>query len=84
VGDSDPEFTAALRHALVRRLDALREQVEADVEAGAVAAGVDADALVGLLLGAYLGEVLRHGRARPGWSDGTTALVTRALRPAAG
>ena len=39
-----------------------------------------ADAVVGLLLGAYLGEVLRHERPRVGWADGATELVTRALR----
>lgn len=80
VGDSDPEFTGALRQALVRRLDLLRDQVEADVAAGEVAAGTDADALVGLLLGAYLGEVLRREHPRAGWADGATELVTRALR----
>lgn len=80
VADSDPEFTHALRHALVLHLDLLRSQVESDIAAGLVAPDVDADALVGLLLGAYLGEVLRHGSPRSGWSDGATSLVTKALR----
>lgn len=82
LADSDPEFTDALRHALVQHLDLLRDQVQADMAAGLVAGDVDADALVGLLLGAYLGELLRHGRVRTGWSDGATALVTKALRVA--
>ena len=82
LADADPEFTHALRQALVRHLDALRDQVQSDVTSGHVAADVDADALVGLLLGAYLGEVLRHGRPRRGWSDGAVALVTKALRVA--
>ena len=79
--DSDPHFTVALRRALERRLAAIRAQVEDDIQAGQVAEGTDPDALVGLLLGAYLGEVVRHHRPPAGWVDATTALLLRAIQP---
>ena len=77
--DSDPEFTAALRKALERRLDALRSQIRTDVDAGNVASDVAPDAIVGLLFGALLGELLRHGTTSRRWADDTVALVTRAI-----
>jgi AcrR family transcriptional regulator len=77
--DSDPEFTDALRRSLQRRLEALRELMQSDIRDGRLAAHVEPDALVGLLFGAYLGEVLRHGRPRKGWIESTVDLLERAL-----
>lgn len=79
--DADPEFTEPLRQALERRLEPLRRQVRADMGAGRVAEGTDADAVVGVLLGAYLGEVLRHGAPRGTWMDDTVDFFVRALEP---
>lgn len=79
ISNADPEFTAALRAALERQVAALKAQIQADIDAGTVAPHVDPDALVGLLLGAYLGEVLRHGCPGPRWEDGTVDLVARAI-----
>ena len=81
VADTDPEFTASLRTALARRLEDLRAQVHGDVDGGRVAAQVDPAAVVSLLVGAHLGEVLRAGALRPGWDDGVVQLLTRALQP---
>jgi AcrR family transcriptional regulator len=85
ISNSDPDFTGALREALERRLRPLRAQIAADIDAGQVAPQIEPDAVIGLLLGAYLGEVLRHGEPSKGWIDETVALVIRALvmRPAA-
>ncbi|WP_457254241.1 TetR/AcrR family transcriptional regulator [Pedococcus sp. P5_B7] len=85
ISNSDPDFTGALRQALERRLGPLRAQIAADIDAGQVAEHVEPEAVIGLLFGAYLGEVLRHGEPRKGWTDDTVALLTRALvvRPAA-
>ena len=85
IGDADPDFTGALRQALERRLDALREQIAEDIHAGRVARHVQPDAVIGLLFGAYLSEVLRHGEPRVGWTGDTVGLLTKALevRPGA-
>jgi AcrR family transcriptional regulator len=79
ISDSDPDFTGALREALERRLDALRAQISVDIDAGEVARHVDPDAVIGLLFGAYLSEVLRHGEPRMGWTDATADLLAKAL-----
>lgn len=79
ISNADPDFTGALRQALERRLGPLRAQIVADIDAGQVAPQVEPDAAIGLLFGAYLGEVLRHGEPRTGWTDDTVSLVTRAL-----
>ena len=80
LADSDPVFGAALRARLTRRLTALQGQIDADVAAGRVRAGVDAEALAGLAFGAYLGELLRYGAARPGWDDGVIDLLLQGVR----
>lgn len=79
--DADPEFTGPLRRALERRLEPLRGQIEADMDAGRVARQVDPDVVVDLLLGAYLGEVLRHGEPREAWVRDTVDFFARALAP---
>ena len=79
IADSDPEFTGALRHSLERQLESLRALMQSDIEGGRLAAHVDPDAVVGLLFGAYLGEVLRHGRPRRGWTESTVQLLSRAI-----
>jgi AcrR family transcriptional regulator len=81
ISDADPEFTGALRSALERQVSALVAQIQSDIDAGEVAEHVDPDALVGLLLGGYLSEVLRHGTPRTGWVDSTVDLVTKAIEP---
>ncbi len=66
---SDPDFTTALRHVLRDRLDTVRADIQSDVDSGALDRSVDPGALVGLLLGAYLAEVLQDGQTREGWED---------------
>lgn len=76
---SEPEFAAALRDTIERRLAVLRRLVGDDIDAGRVSRAADADALVSLLLGAYLGELLRHDHPGEGWMDGVVDLLTEAL-----
>ena len=78
VADTDPEFTLALRAALDRGLEPLRRQIQTDVDSVGVAADTDPDAVINLLFGAYLGEVLRHGAPRARWAESTIALVAGA------
>ena len=79
LADSDPAFTHALRARLADRLTALERSMAADVEAGHLNPRVDPDTLVGLLFGAYLGELLRYGEPRPGWAERTVELLTAAV-----
>ena len=77
--DSDPVFTSAVRKRMAERLGELRQGMADDVEAGRLSARVDPDTLVGLLVGAYLGEVLRYGAPRPGWTDRSIDLLAPAV-----
>ena len=77
--DSDPTFTAALRDRMAARLRVLEQAMGADIAAGRLSPRVDPDALVGLLFGAYLAEVLRYGDPRPGWVERTVELLTPAV-----
>jgi AcrR family transcriptional regulator len=77
--DSDPVFTDALRSRMSEHLALLRAAMKQDVEAGRLDPRVDPDTLVGLLLGAYLAEVLRYGAVRAGWADRTVELLAPAV-----
>lgn len=81
VGNSDPEFTELFRAAIRPYDDALVVHVEADASVGLLRSDVDADGVVTLLLGAYLGELLRRGRIAPDWLDRTLALMWVAIAP---
>ncbi len=81
LNDNDPEFTRALRRALNDSLGRIEDQVTADVAAGRLAPGLDPDIVVNLIVGAYLAEVLRHGRERPEWLERTADLLLVALTP---
>ncbi len=80
--DSDPAFSSALRAHLVRQLTALQGEIDADIVAGRVRAGTDGEALADLALGAYLAQLLRHGRARRGWANGIVDLLLHGADPA--
>jgi AcrR family transcriptional regulator len=79
LADSDPVFGSALRRMLSARLTQLQHEIDADVRVGQVRPDVDAEALAGLAFGAYLGELLQHGRARRGWADRVVTLLLRAI-----
>ncbi|WP_432951195.1 TetR/AcrR family transcriptional regulator C-terminal ligand-binding domain-containing protein [Kribbella sp. CA-253562] len=81
IADSDPDFTAALRAQLAARLGAVTELMELDVRAGVLDSRVDPDTLAGLLVGAYLAEVLRFGTPRDGWTDRAIELLAPAVTP---
>jgi AcrR family transcriptional regulator len=79
LSDSDPQFTAQFRRALAAHLDPLMESLTRDSEEGLLRRGVDADILLDLILGSYLGEVLRHGEPRPAWLDRTVEVLMQGL-----
>lgn len=80
---SDAQFAAAVRQRIENRLATLRELVAEDIAAGRVREAADPSALVSLLFGAYLGEVLRHGEPEESWMGGVTDLLVQALEPGA-
>lgn len=84
LADSDPDFTRAFRVYLVPLLTALQGQIDADIAARRLRAGTDAEALAGLALGAYVGELLRHGRPRQGWADGVVGVLLHGTDPSRG
>jgi len=52
-----------------------------DVDAGLLRSGLDADGVVSLRVGAYLGELVRHGEAEPRWLDRTIELLWILMAP---
>jgi len=81
IANSDPDFTSALRRRLAVRLSTLSDLVNLDVARARLRADVDADTLLGLLIGAYLAEVLRFGSPRDDWTDRALELLTPAVTP---
>jgi AcrR family transcriptional regulator len=83
VGNSDPEFTELFRAALRPYDEMLVAEIRSDVESGLLRPDVDADTAASLLLGAYLGELVRHGSVAPDWLDRSMETVWQALAPQA-
>ena len=81
VGNSDPEFTDLFRAALQPYDEALVARIREDMEAGLLRPDLDPDAVVSLLLGAYLGELVRRGRVDPGWLDRSLEMIWTTLLP---
>lgn len=78
---ADPAFSSALRTSLEMQLGVLHDLVRADVDEGRVDAAIDPEALVTVLVGTYLGEVLRHDGPRPGTVEAVVGLLTRIAEP---
>ena len=75
LSNRDPEFTESVRAVLTQHSEALVALMEAAVEAGTIRRDVDNDAVLSLVLGAYLGEQLRFGRIRDTWLDHTVEVL---------
>ena len=85
VGNSDPEFTDLFRAALRPYVDVLVGRIRDDVEAGLLRPDLDAEGVVSLMVGAYLGELVRHGEVAPDWLDRSLEMLwTLMARPARG
>jgi AcrR family transcriptional regulator len=75
VGNSDPEFTELFRAALRPYDRALVARIRDDARAGRLRRDLDADGVVSLMFGAYLGELVRHGRVKRGWLDRSMEMI---------
>jgi AcrR family transcriptional regulator len=81
IAGSDPDFTTAVRAQLTTRLNSLTDLMQADMRSGRLLKSIDPDTVLGLLVGAYLAEVLRFGSPRAGWIDRAIDLLTPAVTP---
>lgn len=81
VGGGDPEFTDLFRAALRPYVDALASLVRDDVEAGLLRPGLDAEGVVTLMVGAYLGELVRRGEVAADWLDRSLELLWTLMTP---
>ncbi len=79
VMDSDPEFTELFRATRRPYDEALADRIREDARAGLIRADVDAEAVVSLFVGAYLGELVRHGLVDDRWLDRCLDLMWAAL-----
>ena len=81
IGDSDPEFTGLFRAALQPYVDNLVRRIQEDVDAGLLREGLDAEGVVSLMVGAYLGELVRDGEVSPDWMDRALELLWVLMAP---
>lgn len=79
VSAAEPEDARLLREAIDPYELAMVDLVRRDIAAGLLRADLDADATVSLLLGGYLGELLRRGSVGPDWLERCLDLVWPAL-----
>lgn len=79
IGNTDPRFTDLFRSILVPYTDALIALIRADVAAAKLRPDLDADAAVSLMVGAYLGELVRRGSVDAGFTDKCIHLMWIAM-----
>ena len=79
VGDTDQRFTELFRSVLVPYADALVALIRADVAEGKLRPDLDADAAVSLIVGAYLGELIRRGTVDADFADRCIHLMWIAM-----
>lgn len=73
-------YAELLRSVLAPHTDALAALIRADVEAGVLRADLDADACVSLLVGAYLGELVRRGVVEESFAESCLDLMWITMR----
>jgi AcrR family transcriptional regulator len=79
LSDDDPRFSELFRGVLDPYTGALVELIGTDVAAGALREGLDPDTVVSLLIGAYLGELVRRGVVADGFIDRCVDLMWVAM-----
>lgn len=79
VAGTRPQFSDLFRSVLTPYTDALADLIRADAAAGTLRPDLDVDAVVSLLFGAYLGELVRRGQVSEGFSERCVDLIWAAL-----
>ena len=75
----EPTFTTLVRDLLTPYTTALAGLIEDDIAAGRLRSDLDADAVVSLMLGFYLSELLRHGTVGADWIPRCVDLLWHAM-----
>jgi len=68
-----------VRSRLATRLSSLADLMTIDMKAGLLQPTTDPDTVLGVLVGAYLAEVLRFGSPRKGWMDRAVSFLAPAV-----
>jgi AcrR family transcriptional regulator len=79
LGNTQPEFTRLFRSVLTPYADALVQLIRVDMAAGELRRDLDPDTVVSLLIGAYLGELLRRGRVDKAFSERCVDVIWVAM-----
>ena len=79
LANTDPRFTDLFRSVLDPYSAALIDLIRTDIAAGKLRADLDPDTTVTLLMGAYLGELLRKGKVDEEFTDRCTDLMWVAM-----
>lgn len=79
VQDTDPRFTALFRGILTPYNDALIDLMRSDMAASKLRADLEPDTVVSLLIGAYLGELVRRGQVDDDFSTSLLDLIWVAM-----
>jgi AcrR family transcriptional regulator len=82
LANTHPRFTDLFRSVLTPYTDALVALIRADMVAGELRPDLDPDTVVTLLIGAYLGELVRRGRVDKRFIEGCVDLMLEAMRAA--
>jgi AcrR family transcriptional regulator len=77
--DREPAFTTMVRDLLTPYTTALAGLIDDDIVAGRLRSDLDADAVVSVMLGSYLGELLRHGTVSTDWVPRCVDLLLHAI-----
>jgi AcrR family transcriptional regulator len=77
--DREPAFTTLVHELLTPYTTALTGLIEDDIAVGRLRRDLDADAAVSMMLGSYLGELLRHGTVGADWTPRCVDLLWHAI-----
>lgn len=79
LGNTQPSFTRLFRSVLTPYTDALVDLIRADMAAGELRRDLDPEVVVSLLVGAYMGELVRRGRVGKAFSETCVDLLWLAM-----
>lgn len=79
LSDEDPRFSQLFRSVLDPYTEALVELIRSDIAAGILRGGLEPDTVVSLLIGAYLGELVRRGVVADDFIDSCVDLMWAAM-----
>jgi AcrR family transcriptional regulator len=79
LANTQPRFTDLFRSVLTPYTDALVALIRADMAAGELRPDLDPDTVVTMLIGAYLGELVRRGRVDKRFIEGCVDLMLMAM-----